>query len=102
MITVSKEQLETVEYLLKQSAQGNHILFDAKVVRKVFTLPTKPMTEEEAYEVEHHIEKVIALGNLPQQKAYIDLLPEEILHRVIKTYFNIVENNLFEASETRH
>ena len=28
MITVSQEQLDTVEYLISQSAQGNHILFD--------------------------------------------------------------------------
>ena len=102
MITVSKEQLDTVEYLLSQSAQGNHILFDQKIVRHVFTLPAKPMSEEEAYEVEHHIEKIISLGAIDQQRAYLDQLKEDILFRVIKTYFNIVENNLFEAKGLRH
>jgi hypothetical protein len=102
MITVSQAQLDTVEYLIKQSAQGNHILFDLDLVRRVFTHPTCPMNESDAYEVEHHIEKLIALEGFDNQKAYVDHLPEEILHRVIKTYFNIVENSMFESSKERH
>ena len=102
MINVSKEQLNTVEYLLEQSAQGNHVLFDLDVVRRVFTLPTGPMSESEAYEVEHHIEKLISLQGFEQQKAFLDQLPPDTLHRVIKTYFNIVENNLFETAKVRH
>ena len=102
MITVSKDQLDTVEYLLDQSSKGNHVLFDLEVVRKVFSLNQNPMQENEAYEVEHHIEKIISLQSIDQQKAYIELLPEEVLYRVIKTYFNIVENNLFETNGARH
>jgi hypothetical protein len=102
MITVSKDQLETVEYLLQQSAQGNHVLFDVDTVRHVFTLPAAVMSEEEAYEVEHHIEKLIAMDGIGKQRAYIDHLPEELLFRVVKTYFNILENNLFETQTVRH
>ncbi len=102
MITISQEQLTTVEYLIQQSAQGNHILFDLDVVRKVFSIQTKPMTEDEAYEVEHHIEKLITFEGYDKQKAYLEQLPELVLYRVIKTYFNIVENSLFESSQVRH
>ena len=102
MITVSKDQLQKVEYLLNQSAQGNHILFDQKIVRHVFTTPTAPMTEEQAYEVEHLIEKIISLDGLQAQRAYLDQLPQETLFRVVKTYFNIVENNLYENNQLRH
>ena len=101
MITVSQEQLDTVEYLIQQSAQGNHILFDLDTVRHVFSL-TLDMSANDGYEVEHHIEKLISLEGVEKQKAYIEQLPEETLYRVIKTYFNIVENSLFESSKTRH
>ena len=96
MINVSKEQLDTVEYLLDQSAQGNHVLFDLPLVRQVFAQPGNAMSESEAYEVEHHIEKMISMTTIRSQKAYIEQLPQETLFRVIKTYFNIVENNIFE------
>ena len=103
MITVTQEQLDTVQYLINQSTQGNHILFDLDLVRRVFTHPTLiPMKESEAYEVEHHIEKLISMEGYGKQKAYIENLPEETLYRVIKTYFNIVENSLFESSSVRH
>lgn len=102
MITVSETQLATVEYLIKQSAQGNHVLFDLDLVRQVFAKEAKAMSADECYEVEHHIEKLISLEGFDQQKAYIEKLPEEILYRVIKTYFNIVENSLFESVDTRH
>jgi ribosomal protein L17 len=98
MITVSQEQLDTVEYLLEQSAQGNHVLFEKDLVRQVFASPSTPMSQDQAYEVEHHIEKLISLENIEKQKAYLEVLPELILHRVVLTYFNIVENNLFEKN----
>lgn len=102
MITVSQEQLDTVEYLLEQSAQGNHVLFGLDIVRQVFASPSSPMTEDEAHEVEHHIEKIISLESIGKQKAYLEKLPKKTLHSVVKTYFNIVENNLFENGSTRH
>ena len=102
MITVSQDQLYTVEYLIEQSAQGNHVLFELDLVRRVFTNPLKPMDENEAYEVEHHIEKLIAIDGLEKQKAYVEQLPQDVLYRVIKTYFNIVENSLFENNQVRH
>ncbi len=102
MITVSREQLTTVEYLIKQSAQGNHILFDIDVVRKVFSNQTQPMSEAEAREIEKHIENLITLDGYDRQKAYLSRLPETVLYRVVKTYFNIVENNLFETNRIRH
>jgi endonuclease III len=102
MINVSKEQLSAVEYLLDQSSKGNHILFDSNLVREVFSRPSLPMTDEEAYQVEHHIERLIGLDGIGKKKAYVEALGAEELCRVIKTYFNIVENNLFETQTTRH
>ncbi len=102
MITVSKEQLDTVEYLLEQSAQGNHVLFGLDIVRKVFASPAISMSEVEAYEVENHIEKMITLENIEKQKAYLEQLSEPTLCLVVKTYFNILENNLYENGSTRH
>lgn len=102
MITVSQEQLAAVEYLIKQSAQGNHVLFDLDTVRRVFTIKTQPMSDDQVKEVESHIERLISLETLERQKHYIENLPEDVLYRVIKTYFNIVENNLFENTRVRH
>ena len=102
MITVNEDQLNAVEYLLNQSSQGNHVLFEPEMIRQVFLSSPIPISEAEAYEVEHHIEKTLELATLDRQKIYLAKLPETILHRVIKTYFNILENSLFEKLEHKH
>lgn len=102
MIYVSKEQLESVEYLLQQSVQGNHVLFDPDTIREVLSSPESGISEPEAYSVEHHIERLIVQPTLMQKRAYLERLDSETYRRVVRTYFNIVENNLYESIEVRH
>lgn len=106
MIQISKRQLEQVEYLIAQSIQGNHILFDTETLRQVFwqghfTAAENPSLEE-SYSVEHHIERLILQPTLAQKRAYLEQLDQATFEQVVKTYFNIVENNLYENPEKRH
>lgn len=105
MIYVSKDQLHQVEYLIEQSKQGNHVLFDTETVRRVFANYKNRLqrfTEEEAYTVEHHIERLISQPSLAEKHAYLEALDRETYECVVRTYFNIVENNLYENVEVRH
>lgn len=100
VIVVSEEQLKQVEYLLQQSRQGNHVLFDQASVRAVFNRKGgAPISDEEAHAVEHHIERVILLPTLAQKRIYLEKLDFDTYAAVVRTYFTIVENNLLEASE---
>ena len=102
MIYVSEDQLNQVEYLIDQSVQGNHVLFDPQLVRSVFKDYGSEIDEQEAYEVEHHIEKLIDTKTLDEKKAYIDQLDSATLSLVVRTYFNIIENNIYENLEVTH
>src|SRR5687768_11493371 len=96
LIYVSQEEIEQVEYLIAQSIQGNHVLFDPEILRKTFDHPsTEKYNDDDAYSTEPLIERLIALPTLAQKRAFLDKLEEETLHKVVRTYFNIVENNLF-------
>lgn len=105
MIYVSEDQLDQVEYLIGQSIQGNHVLFDTDTIKRVFRngsggLPT--LATEHAYPVEHHIESLITMPTLLQKRAYLEKLDSTTFELVVRTYFNIVENNLLESAEVRH
>lgn len=105
LIYVSQDQLSQVEYLIEQSIQGNHVLFDVDAVRKVFTTGEfcdTPFEEEDAYAVEPHIERLIMEPSLEEKKAYLGQLDQRTFELVLRTYFNIVENNLFENLEVNH
>ena len=102
MIYISKTQLNQVEYLIGQSIQGNHVLFDLETIRHAFWSETPQFSPEEAYSVEHHIEKVILQPSLAEKRAYLDQLDQETFKRVVRTYFNIIENNIYENHEVYH
>jgi hypothetical protein len=103
LIYVSPHQLKQVEYLIQQSIQGNHVLFTQDDLKRVFR-PEKSriLSEEESYEVEHHIERLILIPSLVEKRIYLEKLDTETFEKVLRTYFNIVENNLYENIETRH
>lgn len=93
-----------MEYLIGQSIQGNHILFDLDSLRKVFqkTLPLGFLEIEEAYSVEPLVERMITLPTLSAQKDFIKKLDSDTFEKFVRTYFNIIESNLLEATESRH
>ena len=103
MIYVNQKQLDQVEYLIEQSCRGHHVLFDTDMIRQVFAsvrladeFDEEP-TEEEKNSAEKHIENLILQPTLISKKAYLENLAPRTLDRVVRTYFSIVENNLFEA-----
>lgn len=103
MIYVTKNQLDQVEYLISQSIQGNHILFDHDTVRNIFWKTSSfELPVEDAYSVEHHIEKLILLPTLIEKRTYLERLDTDTYERVVRTYFNIVENSLFENARILH
>jgi hypothetical protein len=81
-------------------------LFDLDTVRRVFWEENLPLSsglsEEDAYSVEHHIERLIILPTLAEKRAYLDQMDEDTYTRVVRTYFNIVENNLYESLQVKH
>ncbi|MBC7690509.1 MAG: hypothetical protein H7222_01960 [Methylotenera sp.] len=99
MIYISEDQLNQVEYLIDQSRQGNHVLFDAETIKRVFNaIPRVHFpNEEQCYTVEHHIERLIEKPSLMQKRAYLEQLDTDTFDLVVRTYFNIVENKMHET-----
>lgn len=102
MIYVNQAHVAQVEYLLGQAMQGNHVLFDAETLRKALRSQRTPVTEEDSYAVEPHIEKLLELPTLEQKRAYLESLGPSTLENVVHAYFNIVENTLYESITERH
>ena len=75
LIYVSPDQLNQVEFLIQQSIQGHHPLFDQEKVREIFQrAPYCEFTEADAYEMEHHIERLLTKPTLEQKREYLAAL----------------------------
>ena len=106
MIYVNQKQLDQVEYLIEQSCRGHHVLFDADIIRAAFGAGMMGAEDEASLDgeektdaTEKHIENLILQPSLVSKRAYLENLSIETRDRVVRTYFSIVENNLFEALE---
>ena len=124
MIYVDKTQLNQVEYLIGQSILGNHVLFDIETLREIFSrrsagsTPRNKTRRKKALDtsdaegktkdpegktvIEDHIEKMILQPSIAEKRAYLERLDSDTYENVVRTYFNIVENKLFEQLEAKH
>ena len=106
MVTISEEQLAQVEYIIGQSMVGHHVLFDHADVRRVFSCPhPEPVSPDEAVGIESHIEKVMAQSTLGDKRAYLhnlQSLDPPTFEWVVRSYFSIVETNIYDQSVYLH
>lgn len=96
------DQLNQLEYLLSQSAKGNHVLFNRDQIKKVFSqekdegnLFEGPMSFKKIDEVRKLIEELLKQPTLVKKKEFINHLSEESQTLVIRAYFNILDNTLY-------
>lgn len=104
MIYVNQKQLDQVEYLIEQSTRGHHVLFEVDTIRDIFRrnlsrkFEPEDITETAPDEAaEKHIENLILQPTLISKRAYLENLSPDTFERVVRTYFSIVENNIFEG-----
>ncbi|RZA05128.1 MAG: hypothetical protein EOP11_13510 [Proteobacteria bacterium] len=98
MIYVSQEQLDQVNYLLSQSALGNHLLFDQHTLRRVLpNLSVSTIRSPEVEKAEKLMEQMILRPTIGAKKAFLESLSPELHDDVARVYFNIVQNTARET-----
>ena len=102
MIEVSKAQLNQLRYLIHQSLQGNHVLFDPETLRHAVHETEGLLAVDDLYAVEHHLERMLEQPTLDHKRAYLERLDARTHHLVVRSYLTIIEDNLFESSRDLH
>jgi hypothetical protein len=97
VIYVNQDQLDQVKYLLEQSAQGNHLLFDESTLRRV--APRIGHAEKRNARVEKAeqlLEQMILRPSISSKRAFLETLDPEVYDDVARVFFNIVQNTALE------
>ena len=105
MVYINKDQLKEVEYLFNQSAQGLHVLFDNASIRRVLSKPTEEMDYfnfENVNRIQHILSEFISKESITEKKAFLETLDQDTFDLLLRTYFNIVENSIFEQGNLKH
>ena len=102
---VQEKSLERMEALLKQSAQGFHVLFENRAIAKALS---EPRDEKEFFDfnkmkrIQDVMTELIAKQTYYEKLAYLQGLDEASYKMLIRTYFHIVENTVRAASNHQH
>lgn len=103
MIYVNQEQLDQVKYLLEQSAQGNHLLFDEQTLRRVAgRIGNNEARTESLEQAEHLLEQMILKPTISGKRAFLETLDRATYDEVARVYFNIVQNTAQEKQGFQH
>ncbi len=105
MVYIDKEQLKEVEYLFNQSAQGYHVLFDNREIRRVLSRPTEEIdffSFENVQRIQKILSEFIAKGSIQSKMDFLENLDRETYDLLLRTYFNIVENSIYESGSDKH
>lgn len=102
----SKEgNLEQIEYLLYQSTQGFHFMFDhaeaAKVLREAQDdADFDSFTNSER--VQEMLSKFIEKPTLDEKRLFLERLKPDDYKLLIRAYFHLVENTILANTTIRH
>lgn len=100
-----EEQLEQIEYLLYQSTQGIHFMFDNSDIAQAMSRGH----DEKAFFTNENMEKVQGLlsrflecPSMQEKKLFLERLPSEEYELLIRAYFQLVEKTILAHSNIRH
>jgi hypothetical protein len=103
LIYVNKDQLDQVKYLLQQSAQGNHLLFDENVLRRIAPRIGRQESRcERVVKAEALLEQMILRPGISSKRAFLEGLDPEMYDEVARVFFNIVQNTAQENQGFSH
>lgn len=99
------QNLEQIEYLLFQSTQGIHFIFDNADIAKVLGKPTEDksfFTEENMKKVQGLLTSFLDCQSLQAKRSYLERLPVTEFELLIRAYFQLVDNTILANSNIRH
>ena len=105
VIQISADKLSEIEYLLSQSIQGLHLLFDNKIIGKILKTPTEDIdffSIDNVKRVQGILSDFISQKSIVEKQRFLKNLDEESYELLVRTYFNIVDNAILESAKFKH
>ena len=97
--------IEQIEYLLFQSTQGVHFMFDNAEIARVMSVPTDAerfFTVENMQKVQGLLSELLGKKTLSNKSDYLEALPRADFELLVRAYFHLVENTILSHSTLRH
>lgn len=104
-MSIHEKHLDEIEFLLAQSMNGVHLLFDNSEIAKVLHKPTEDkdlFSFENMDRIQDLFSQLIEQNSVPEKLDFLRSLPAEDHELLLRTYFHILENSVMAATELKH
>ncbi|MEI6080353.1 MAG: hypothetical protein WCQ53_06940 [bacterium] len=100
MVHIDDSQVEEIKYIISQSMNGLHVLFDNETIKRYLNgsdNDDEVFNENKSRETEKLVERFMSTPTITGKKMLFQSLNDEEKALLIKTYFSIVENNILNS-----
>ncbi|MEZ4873032.1 MAG: hypothetical protein R2827_12500 [Bdellovibrionales bacterium] len=97
--------LQNIEYLLCQSLNGLHLLWDHSNIAQILRVPTEDIdffTPPNIERLEDLFHNLINKKSFHEKQLYLQSLDQESYEMLLRAYFHILDNTAMIATEYRH
>jgi hypothetical protein len=105
VMSIHEKHLDEIEFLLAQSMNGVHLLFDNMEIAKILHKPTE---DKELFSfanmerIQDLFTRLIEQNSVPEKLDFIHGLPPEDFELLLRTYFHILDNTLLANTALKH
>lgn len=103
--TQEDKNLDQIEYLLYQSTQGIHFMFDNVDIVKVLSRPADEadsLSFSNMEKVQELLTKFIEKPTMVEKRRFLETLNKETFELLVRAYFQLVENTILANTKIRH
>ncbi|MEI6092754.1 MAG: hypothetical protein WCQ47_03625 [bacterium] len=100
MVHIDDSQVEEIKYIISQSMNGLHVLFDNDTIKKFLNNSDSEdeiFDERKSRDTEKLVERFMSTPTITGKKILFQGLNDSEKALLIKTYFSIVENNILNS-----
>lgn len=101
----SESHVDQIEYLLYQSTQGIHFIFDHGDVAKVLRSRApdeEPLTLQHMEKVQSLLSSLLDRKTMNEKKSYLESLAGDDYELLVRAYFQLVDKAILAHSTLRH
>ncbi len=104
-MSIHEKHLDEIEFLLAQSMNGVHLLFDNTEIAQVLNKPTEEkelFSFENMDKIQDLFSQLIEKSSVPEKLDFIHGLPTHEFELLLRTYFHILDNTVLANTELKH
>jgi hypothetical protein len=97
VVHLTQTQMDEINFLFLQSQKGLHLLFDNDTIKKYLSRKVSDVDlfdNEELPGIEQLVEEFISTPTISARKQMFSSFTEEEKELIVRSYFNIIENNI--------